>query len=36
MKSVRLFGAKRFTYRIDVIDFDAGHLAIEVTREGFR
>ena len=26
-------GAKRFTYRIDVADLDAGHLDVEVVRE---
>ena len=28
------FGAKRFTYRIGVKDFDAGYLAIDMIREG--
>ncbi len=26
-------GAQRFTYRIDIVDLDAGQLAIEVVRE---
>lgn len=26
-------GSKRFTYRIDVVDLSAGHLAIEVVRD---
>lgn len=26
-------GARRFTYRIDILDLDAGHLAVELVRE---
>lgn len=27
------FGSRRFSYRVDIIDLDAGHLAVEIVRD---